>query len=74
MRKINSLLVLLSLYAIVPFIEARWFADLVGTAVTVFAVASVSEKRGFLAIFSLLASEVLLNSVNINNRKRNGFK
>ena len=53
------LLVLLSLYAIVPFIEARWFADIVATAVTVFAVASVSEKRGLLLVFSVLAVFVI---------------
>lgn len=53
------LLVLLSLYAIVPFIEARWFADIVATAVTVFAVASVSEKRGLLVVFSMLAAFVI---------------
>jgi hypothetical protein len=53
------LLVLLSLYAIVPFIEARWFADIVATAVTVFAVASVSEKRGLLVVFSVLAAFVI---------------
>ena len=53
------LLVLLSLYAVVPFLEGRWFADLVGTAVTVFAVASVSEKRGLLAVFSLLAVAII---------------
>ena len=53
------LLVLLSLYAIVPFIEKRWFADIVATAVTVFAVASVSEKRGLLLVFSVLAVFVI---------------
>jgi hypothetical protein len=53
------LLVLLSLYAVVPFLEGRWFADLVGTAVTIFAVASVSEKRGLLAVFSLLAVAII---------------
>lgn len=53
------LVVLLSLYAVVPFLEGRWFADLVGTAVTIFAVASVSEKRGLLAVFSLLAVAII---------------
>jgi hypothetical protein len=53
------LVVLLGLYAVVPFLEGRWFADLVGTAVTIFAVASVSEKRGLLAVFSLLAVAVI---------------
>jgi voltage-gated potassium channel len=53
------LVVLLSLYAVVPFLEGRWFSDLVGTAVTVFAVASVSEKRGLLAVFSLLAVAII---------------
>jgi voltage-gated potassium channel len=53
------LVVLLSLYAVVPFLEVRWFSDLVGTAVTVFAVASVSEKRGLLAVFSLLAVAII---------------
>ena len=53
------LLVLLSLYAVAPFIEKRWFSDLVVTAVTVFAVASVSEKRGLILVFSLLAVFVI---------------
>ena len=53
------LVVLLSLYAVVPFLEGRWFSDLLGTAVTVFAVASVSEKRGLLAVFSLLAVAII---------------
>jgi voltage-gated potassium channel len=53
------LLVLLSLYAVAPFIEKRWFSDLVATAVTVFAVASVSEKRGLLLVFSMLAVFVI---------------
>ncbi|MGD8951364.1 MAG: potassium channel family protein [Desulfobacterales bacterium] len=53
------LLVLLGLYAVAPFIEARWFADIVATAVTIFALASVSEKRGLLAVFSVLAAFVI---------------
>jgi hypothetical protein len=53
------LLVLLGLYAVVPFFERRWFADLLTTAVTVFAVASVSEKRGLLVIFAVLAVAVI---------------
>ncbi|MGD8270127.1 MAG: potassium channel family protein [Desulfobacterales bacterium] len=53
------LAVILSLYAVAPFIEMRWFADLVATAVTIFALASVSEKRGLLVVFSVLAVFVI---------------
>ena len=53
------LLVLFSLYAVAPFIERRWFSDIVASAVTVFAVASVSEKRGLLVVFSVLAAFVI---------------
>jgi hypothetical protein len=53
------LAVILSLYAVAPFIEMRWFADLVATAVTIFAIASVSEKRGLLVVFSVLAVFVI---------------
>lgn len=49
------LLVLLSLYAVVPFFERRLLTDLVSTAVLIFAVSSVSEKRRLLLIFSVLA-------------------
>jgi voltage-gated potassium channel len=53
------LAVLLVLYVVVPFLEGRWIPDLVVTAVTVFAVASVSERRGLLLIFILLAVAVI---------------
>jgi hypothetical protein len=53
------LLVLLSLYAVAPYIVRRWFSDLVATAVTVFAVASMSEKRGLLLVCSMLAVFVI---------------
>ena len=53
------MLVLLLLYAVVPFFEKRWFVDLVATAVTVFAVSSVSEKRRLLVVFSMLAAFVI---------------
>ena len=49
------LLVMLSLYAVVPFFERRLLTDLVSTAVTVFAVSSVSGKRRLLVVFSVLA-------------------
>ena len=53
------LAVLMGLYAVVPFFERRWFTDLLTTAITVFAVASVSERRGLLLVFSLLAVAVI---------------
>ena len=53
------LLVLLILYAVVPFLEKRWFFDLASTAVLISAVASVSEKRGLLLVFSMLAVFVI---------------
>jgi len=53
------LLVLLILYAVVPFLEKRWFSDLVATAVLISAVASVSEKRGLAVVFSVLAVFVI---------------
>ncbi len=49
------LLVMLSLYAVVPFFERRLLTDLVWTAVLIFAVSSVSEKRRLLLVFSVLA-------------------
>jgi len=49
------LLVMLSLYAVVPFFEKRLLTDLVSTAVLIFAVSSVSEKRRLLLVFSVLA-------------------
>ena len=49
------LLVLLILYAVVPLFERRWLVDLASTAVLIFAVASVSEKRGLVVVFSVLA-------------------
>jgi hypothetical protein len=49
------LLVMLSLYAVVPFFERRLLTDLVSTAVLIFAVSSVSEKRGLLVVFSVIA-------------------
>ena len=49
------LLVMLSLYAVVPFFERRLLTDLVSTAVLIFAVSSVSEKRRLLLVFSVLA-------------------
>ncbi|MGA8242017.1 MAG: hypothetical protein WB818_15700, partial [Desulfobacterales bacterium] len=49
------LLVMLSLYAVVPFFERRLLTDLVSTAVLIFAVSSVSGKRRLLVVFSVLA-------------------
>jgi hypothetical protein len=49
------LLVMLSLYAVVPFFERRLLTDLVWTAVLIFAVSSVSDKRRLLLFFSVLA-------------------
>ncbi len=49
------LLVMLSLYAVVPFFERRLLTDLVSTAVLIFAVSSVSEKARLLLVFSVLA-------------------
>jgi signal transduction histidine kinase len=49
------LVVLLSLYAVVPFFERRLLTDLVSTAVLIFAISSVSEKRWLLLVFSVLA-------------------
>ena len=49
------LLVMLSLYAVVPFFERRLLTDLLSTAVLIFAVSSVSEKRRLLLVFSVLA-------------------
>ena len=53
------LLVLFSIICCRSIHRRRWFSDIVATAVTVFAVASVSEKRGLLVVFSVLAAFVI---------------
>ena len=56
------LVTLLSLYAVVPFTKSRWLYDLVMTAILIFAVSSVIEKRGRVVVFSMLAGFAIIGT------------